>query len=802
MTIKMSQFVLIAMAATVLTPLGAALAQETDTETEEDSVRRYGPIVVTAQRREQNLQDVPISITAITGEQLEKQGAINITYLNQTVPNATIETSRSTNTTLTAFIRGVGQQDPVAGFEQGVGLYLDDVYINRPQGAIFDIYDVERVEVLRGPQGTLYGRNTIGGAVKYVTRRLSDEPEFSIRASVGSYWQNDLVATASAPLSDQIRIGGAFARLNRDGFGDNLVQDGVENYNKDILSGRASIEFTPTDDFFFRLSGDYTDDNSDPRNGHRLVDSQFSRNPDGSPTYPVLSNPFDTRANLAIPKSEFINKGVSFLGEWQASDAFTIKNILAYRDNEAGQQIDFDSLPVSDLQSPFNTRDDQFSEEFQVLYNSDDVKGVVGSYYLSANAANEFDVILGQLGTLIGLPGLNAFTSGEVKTNTWSVFGDFTFDLERMAGIQGLELSLGGRYTEDIRKAHVLRQTLLGNSTFFGGTPVTLATTSDFVGRSKFTDFSPRVSLAWRPNEDYKAYFSFSQGFKGGGFDPRGQSSATPDFDNSGTVTPDEVFRFMSFEPEEIDNYEVGLKSSFANGRATTNIALFYADYTNVQIPGSIGVDTTGDGIDDSFAGVTSNAGAATMKGVEFEGSAVLTEDVFASGDSWTANASVGYIDAKYDEFIVAAPDGAGGTALTNVADFLSIQNTPKWTANISSNYETPLTLFGKSGSISFLQSVSYRSATNQFEFDSPIDQAGYVLFDASVVWDTDDGKWQFGVHGRNLFDHLYKVAGYDFFSGPTNAPGVSTPVLGLEGNLTAFFGDPRTVTATARYRF
>ena len=145
-----------------------------------------GEIVVTARRRNEALQDVPIAVTAYSGAELERQAAVDITDIGDTTPNVTLEVSRGTNSTLTAFIRGIGQQDPVGGFEQGVGVYLDDVYLNRPQAAVLDIYDVERIEVLRGPQGTLYGRNTIGGAIKYVTRRLSNEPAFSLRGTVGT----------------------------------------------------------------------------------------------------------------------------------------------------------------------------------------------------------------------------------------------------------------------------------------------------------------------------------------------------------------------------------------------------------------------------------------------------------------------------------------------------------------------------------------------------------------------------------------------------------------------------------------
>jgi iron complex outermembrane receptor protein len=178
-------------------------------------------IIVTARRRSETLSSVPIAISAFSGDQLAAQGAGDITALADEVPNVTLEPSRGTNSTLSAFIRGVGQQDPVSGFEQGVGIYLDDVYLNRPQAAVLDIYDVERVEVLRGPQGTLYGRNTIGGAIKYVTKKLDDKAHVQLRGTYGSYNQADGVITASTPLDSNglVRVGGSFARLTRDGFG-------------------------------------------------------------------------------------------------------------------------------------------------------------------------------------------------------------------------------------------------------------------------------------------------------------------------------------------------------------------------------------------------------------------------------------------------------------------------------------------------------------------------------------------------------------------------------------------------------
>ena len=227
-------------------------------------------VVVTARRRDEQLKDVPISVTALGAERLEETGASDITALQQQTPNATVQVARGSNSTLISFIRGVGQQDPLWGFEPGVGLYIDDVYVARPQGAVLDIFDIQRIEVLRGPQGSLYGRNTVGGAIKYVTAHLSDEPELTLRGTYGSYNQMDLLATGSLPLGDTLRVGGAIASYNRDGFGSNL-NTGAEAYNKDVLAGRLSVEFQPTDNSFFRLAYDRTEDNSNPRHGHREV---------------------------------------------------------------------------------------------------------------------------------------------------------------------------------------------------------------------------------------------------------------------------------------------------------------------------------------------------------------------------------------------------------------------------------------------------------------------------------------------------------------------------------------------------
>ncbi|HET6630632.1 MAG TPA: TonB-dependent receptor, partial [Woeseiaceae bacterium] len=634
-------------------------------------------ITVTARRREEAIQDVPLSITAISGERLALTGAENIIDVGQMSPNVTLEVSRGTNTTLTAFIRGVGQQDPVAGFEAGVGIYIDDVYLNRPQAAVLDIYDVERIEVLRGPQGTLYGRNTIGGAIKYVTKRLPDEPEVKVKGSVGSYNQVDTIITASAPLSDTFRIGGSIARLTRDGFGENRNVPGLENYNKDVLGARLSMEWSPTEALFLRFAADYVDDDSDPRQGHRLTVGNLS----GAP---ILDDVFDTRAGLTNPEQSVEASGVSLTADWQLNDRFTLKNILAYREDESWSPIDFDSLPAADLDVPVVYENDQFSEELQLLYSSDRLSGIVGAYYLDAYALNAFDVILGLTGDVLNLPGLNSFTLSDVDTSTWSLFADFTYDLTDTVSV-----SLGGRYTADERSSTVLRQTMIGGtSARFGGTAVPIDTTSDFNGSEEFTEFTPKVSLSWRPIEEQHVYVTYSEGFKGGSFDPRGLTTAAPDLDGDGDIDQADIFEFMLFHPETVSSWELGLKSSWLDNRVTSSIAVFRSDYEDVQIPGSVGFDSDGDGVIDSFAGITSNAADADINGIELEGAAQLAEPL---SFAW----NVGYIDAGFNEFI----DAFG----VDVADQRVFQNTPEWTAGGAMTWAKDLTVFDRSGVLSVI---------------------------------------------------------------------------------------------------
>jgi len=706
-------------------------------------------VLVTARRREESLKDVPVAVTAVSGERLAATGAVDITTLQQSTPNLTVQVARGSNSTLISFIRGVGQQDPLWGFEPGVGLYIDDVYVARPQAAVLDIFDVQRLEVLRGPQGTLYGRNTIGGAIKYVTAKIEGEPEIKLRGNYGSYDQMDIVASAKARVNDYVGLGLTWASFNRDGFGKNLTT-GAEHYDKDVTAARATVELTPTDSLFFRLSGDIVTDRSNPRHGHREVPGRTAT---GAliPTATVLDDVYDTRAG-AGDKNKVEARGVSLLGEWKASDTLTFKSITAYRAGETEGVIDFDNEPAALLDIPARYNDHQFTQEFQALYTGDRVQGVFGLYYLNATAAGAFDTVVGQAN-------LSIATAGAVDTKSYSAFADISYDVTDQ-----LSISLGGRYTHDKKTGQVYRQNFTGIKTPLFGNPTAIPglLRSNFVSSDTYEKFTPRVSVSYEITPDVSTYVSFSQGFKSGGFDMRADAILTPNSVNG-------------FDPEKVDSYEGGLKGYFFDRRLSLNTAVFYSKYKDQQITQQTPVGA-------SIASQVLNVGKSHIYGAEVEGQATFTSSLFA-------NFSLGYTKAEFDEYraldLTSTPP-----VVRDFADSRVFQNTPEWNGSASLTWRHDL---GDHGSIAVIPSASYRSSFNMFEIPSILDQDSYWLLDASVVWTSADDRYTVGLHGKNLGKEEYRIGGYNF---PQSA-GV------LFGNsVTAYYGPPRTVTLSVQAKF
>jgi iron complex outermembrane receptor protein len=709
-------------------------------------------ITVTARRREESLQDVPISLSAFSAEKIESAGAIDITWLQQSTPNLTLQVARGSNSTLIAFIRGIGQQDPLWGFEPGVGLYVDDVYVSRPQGAVLDIFDIERIEVLRGPQGTLYGRNTIGGAIKYVTRPLGQETRLDTRVNLGSYAQTDLIVSGSTPLSDTFAVGASAALYRRDGYGENKLT-GEEHYDKDVDAFRLSAEWTPSDDLFFRLAGDFVDDDSNAKHGHREAPGAGLTASD-----PVFKDPYDTYAGLGSDNS-VETMGVSLLAQWRFAEAMTFKSITAYREGETDTLIDFDMGPSPALDVPALYEDDQLTQEFQLLYEGERIQGVAGLYYLDATASGAFDTIVGAINTTIA-------TSGEVETTSYAVFADVSYDIT-----DAWKASLGGRWTRDEREGTVYRQNFTGiRSPLFGNdAAVPGLVRSDYTNDRTDDEFTPRVSVSYQFSDELTVYAAYAEGFKAGGFDMRGDVVLTPDTVNG-------------YDPEYVDSYEIGAKGSAFDGRMTFNAAVFRAEYQDQQITRQQPTVTG------SIASFVDNAGSSTIQGVELEGAIRFT-------DRLTATYGIGYTDAEFDEYrtfqLVTNPTPPPATISVPVdlSDTAVFQNTPEWNGNLALSYLHELQEWG-----SVLGTVrgSYRSEYSMFEFENElVDQTeDYTLLDVDLVWNLQDGRTRVALHGRNLTDEAYKIGGY-YFAGPTFGNVVNS-----------FYGPPRTFTLSVGYSF
>ncbi len=684
-----------------------SVAQEVSPQDEASSL---GDIVVTARRRDEALKDVPISVSALGAERLEQTGASDITALQQQTPNATVQVARGSNSTLISFIRGVGQQDPLWGFEPGVGLYVDDVYIARPQGAVLDIYDVERIEVLRGPQGSLYGRNTVGGAIKYVTSDLSTDPELTLRGSYGSYNQIDLMAMGSMPLGDNFRIGGAIASYQRDGYGSNL-NTGAEHYDKDVLGGRISAEWEPREDMSIRVAYDRVEDNSNPRHGHREVAGVGA----GAG---IPASVYDTFAGLGDENS-VVNQGLSATIRLDLNDNWTFKSITAWREGDTDTVIDFDNTPAPTLDIPAYYSDDQLTQEFQFLFDYDRVQGVFGYFYLDGHAEGAFDTIAGNLGIVIG-------TAGFVDTTSHAVFGDINLDLT-----DRLHLGLGMRWTLDEKTGDVFRANYAGatRSPLLGGTPraPTLLRT-DYTRTKDFDQFTPRVALSYDLTDDMTTYASYSRGFKSGGFDMRGDAILTPTTVNG-------------YNPETVDSYEVGLKGAL--DRLSFSAALFYNEYSDQQV--TTQVPAVG-----GIASFVDNVGSSTFYGAELEGRVTILDNLFA-------NFAVGYLHSDFEEFLRY---NLALAVYEDISDQVVLQNAPEWTGYLGFTWLGDLA----GGQLAVTPSVSYRGDYSQFEFPNPVlDQQAYTLVDLSVVWTDPTDRWSLAVHGKNLTDEEYRVGGYNF---------------------------------------
>jgi len=751
LTLKRS--VLIGLVAVLGVTAIPAIAQQNPPATEEEKKKEEAQeatptaseeIVVTARKREENVQEVPVAVTVVTADKLEEAAAADISELQTQVPNLAVYQGRNQSTTLTAFLRGIGQADPLWGVDPGVGLYIDDVYIARAQGALLDVYDVARIEVLRGPQGTLYGKNTIGGAIKYVSRPLTDDPSASVSLTAGEHSTLDFRASLGGALvPGKLRGKIAFASLNHSGYGENLLT-GRDVSDRKTIAARGGLDWLVSDNVKVAFSADYTKDDAEPKGYQRLAANRLC--PAFGITCAPMESRWDTESGL-VPLNGTEAKGGSIVISAGLNDAWDFKSISAYRESDSENNIDFDTTParITDVQATYY--DEQLSQEFQLLYDGGGkFAGVLGAYY--------FD---GEAGGLVKNIFVNASfgtTSGKTLTDSIALFGDGSYELTDKWTLNG-----GLRATRE-KKNGIAFNALYANDQFT--TPVTIVANYD--KEETFNSIAPKLGVDYKISDNVLGYFTVSRGFKSGGFNVRAQATAFPK-----SAEP--------FDDEILDVGELGVKSVLRDGQLVLNTAAFHGKYKDIQVSTFTAYDANGDGVEESFFGNFINAGNATMNGLEVE-----FDNSFRDIDWLNVNGFLSWLDLEPDELLDENNDGFVDTQV--------ITNAPEWTGGLRVNFDFPVA----GGLLTASVGGAYRDdATLTNEGGSfagqpvrPITQDAYTLYDAWVSWLSPDAKWRFGLNGKNLTDEAYLTNGYNI------------PALGI---LTGSYGAPRTILATIEYR-
>ncbi|WP_255755208.1 TonB-dependent receptor [Massilia sp. erpn] len=663
-------------------------------------------VTISARRREERLQDVPVAVTAFSAKALENQNIQNLGDLQTRVPNLTVYASRGTNSTLTAFIRGVGQADPLWGVDPGVGIYFDDVYMARPQGALLDVFDVQRVEVLRGPQGTLYGKNTIGGAIKYVSRPLSKENGGSAEVALGNYDQRNVKGALNlASASGELRARIAMAALRRDGFGRNTF-NGEPASDQDTDAARLSFGYFPAGlPFTIVASADAANDNSHMRGFQRMGVSAYDplKRPPSTDRYDFAS---------AMPsQNRTRNRGAALTATYFASADWTLKAIGAKRRSSSGQTIDFDglSLPIGDVSG--DAHDRQKTLELQALYAaSGGMSGVIGAYYFDGDAGGRiFNNFLGR-----------QFTGSDstVYTKSTALYADWTLPLA-----ERWELNAGLRHTREKKRAVVLNRAF-ADATFLRPA----ATLANFDKELSVSNTAPKLTLRYQALDSTNLYASTSRGFKSGGYNIRANNVAVPESSRP-------------YRDEKLDSLELGAKYARADGSFDVNAALFLNKYKDMQLSvftSYVQADGT-----PSFYGDFTNAGKAKVKGAELE-------FVWRPNRQWNVSGFAAWLHARYDEYL------SGGR---NIAAEQKFSSTPRGQYGLNLE-RVDQNVMG--GTLRTMLGYSYRSKVYPTtDLSETLAQPGYGLWSAGVVWEASR-QWTFSLHGANLADKHYRTDGYN----------------------------------------
>lgn len=744
----------LAMPAIAQEPEGSPPGQEAEEEA------RFDTVIVTARRRAETLQDIPLSVSAFGDDRIADLQADDVSGLQYAAPNFYFDEGDASNAVV--YLRGVGQNDSLAFADAGVGVYVDDVFIARSQAAFLELFDVERIEVLRGPQGTLYGRNTIGGAVKFISKRPTDEVEAYGEVGFGNFDSIIAKGRLSGPISEgSVYAKGAFAYSRREGYNTNTFT-GEDDGDIDSLSGRVGLYFTPADSLEFDLTVDARRERPNTsRNPSRTTAAAGIPDPIGDPlvieTFSASADPFTVNVN-AGGLSDIDASGITARANWQVNEAWTLESISSYRSFDFELNLDTDGTPLKLLDVYLDQEQSQFSQELRVTYDADDALSFTGGVYYFHDDDLTFSGVDNLSATIFGLPvttfgfATSSLADTEQVTDSYAVFGDFAYDLTDQ-----LSISVGARYTTENKESARRFEN------YFDPAVSVIEDTPPFLmgagvpgvvieGEEDFDAFTPKFSASYDVSDDIMLYGSASRGFKSGGFSGRANSD----------------FSFQPFKPEFVWSYEAGLKTSWHDGRLVANAAYFFNDYTDIQVT-SFGADP----VTGVFVDLFTNAAAATIQGLEIDVLAMPTDEL-------TLTATLGLMDAEYDEFDILV-----GGVVTDVSD-RDLVNTPDVSGSFAATYDFALsdkleaTLHGD---------VAYRGAyANEVTASPNLNQDAYWISNAFAAVKTDNERWEARLGVRNIADEEIRVQGFNLAA----FPGVET----------AFYAAPRTYEFRLIYRY
>jgi iron complex outermembrane receptor protein len=734
---------------------GAASAQ-TPSPSPESDAESLESIVVTARRREESLQDTPLAVTALSAAALERQQIVGTTDLDKIAPNLQFHsygTLTGNNSAAQVFIRGIGQTDATPAVDPGVGIYIDDVYMGRAVGGAMDFRDIASVQILRGPQGTLFGRNTIGGAVLLTTNGPGEDAGNSVRVGVGEDNLRELFGAFDLPMGETWSARLSLGGRQRDGYV-TRVSDGKDLGDEEMYTGQFALRFKPGESFQATLRADYTkeDENGSPfvframNEGATFVGAASIAA--GCPNIldpfppPLLVGPLadprcgndaqelgEFRNGGTYPASSTLeNRGASLVARWDVNDVFALKSITSDRRLEWTGTRDADNTPLLILHTNYSSRSEQFSEELQVLVDSERVDGVFGLYYFDEES---FDRLLVPLGN----PGTSYDTQRvAMDAEARAAFTEWTFKFT-----EGLSATAGVRYTKETKGLEATMFNVAPASAPepaaptalcpFAGPPPTqtgclFLTTNRF--EREFSATTKSASVQYRFNPRVMMYVGWSEGFKSGGFNQR-YNAAPP-----GNAP-------ISFNAETAESFEFGIKLD-PTEHLRLNIAAFTTDYDDIQMTYRLGV-----------VPLLFNAGVASIDGGEVELEFMPTPD-------FRIDASLGYLDAKFDSITPPPPFGpVTPTATATLSSRLPF--TPEWQGHLGVSYTFHV---GENWALTPRIDASH-TAEQFFDAGNSVEIAqneAVTLVNASLALESEDEKWRFVLSGNNLTDELYPVAG------------------------------------------